>query len=480
MADLSQVQIEQLRSALEPISVPSRSRLATFSNWAETFHCRPERVFQPTTVLQCRQILELARREGARVHPVGVGHSPSDLACTKGWLMRMQGLTGLIEVNHEKSSAAFYAGTILHDIHAELAQTQPPLALPNIGSISDQTIGGLISTASHGSGIHFPVLSKHVKSLTLALPLPGAPVVRASPTEDPELFQASLCGLGATGLLLEVEIEVEAAFRLRETKEAKSVEYVLDNLDEIKGSAQHVRVWWYPDGKGMVVGRADRTYEPAKPSPSLMAHILGYHVTQFFLFVARFIPPFSPFVGWWAWWLSKEDSEVVDDGYKVLNFDCLFPQYALEWAIPAENTKQCLEELRDWIDAEAANPSGLRTHFPVEIRWTCADDIWLSPSYGRETTWIGVVTYRPYGLPVPYRKFQERFAEILASHQGRPHWAKQHALKPKDLEALYPKFNDYRAVLERVDPNHVLRSEYVRRHLEGEPIADRVFKTRAQ
>jgi L-gulonolactone oxidase len=183
------------------------------------------------------------------------------------------------------------------------------------------------------------VLSKHVKSLTLALPLPGAPVVRASPTEDPELFQASLCGLGATGLLLEVEIEVEAAFRLRETKEAKSVEYVLDNLDEIKGSAQHVRVWWYPDGKGMVVGRADRTYEvsrrfviyreqpayfkPAKPSPSLMAHILGYHVTQFFLFVARFIPPFSPFVGRWAWWLSKEDSEVVDDGYKVLNFDCL-------------------------------------------------------------------------------------------------------------------------------------------------------------
>lgn len=53
----------------------------------------------PTTALQCRQILELARREGARVHPVGAGHSPSDLACTNGWLVRMEGLRGTVKVS---------------------------------------------------------------------------------------------------------------------------------------------------------------------------------------------------------------------------------------------------------------------------------------------------------------------------------------------------------------------------------------------
>jgi FAD/FMN-containing dehydrogenase len=160
-----------------------------------------------------------------------------------------------------KKSATFYSGTTLHSIHVDLAAASPPLALPNVGSISDQTIGGLISTASHGSGVNFPVLSQHVLSLTLVLPLPGAPIVRASPTEDVELFKASLCGLGATGLMLEVEIEVEEAFRLRETKEGKGVDHVLDNLDEIKQSAEHVRLWWYPDGQGVVIGRANRTYE---------------------------------------------------------------------------------------------------------------------------------------------------------------------------------------------------------------------------
>lgn len=273
MASLVDTPTDQLRSAVEPISVPSESPQATFSNWANTFVCAPERVFRPTTVLQCRQVLELARREGATVHPVGVGHSPSDLACTKGWLMRMEGLTGTIKVSQHspldakltvqanEKTATFYAGTTLHAIHASLAQANPPVALPNIGSISDQTIGGLISTASHGSGVTFPVLSKHVQSLVIALPQPGIPIVTVSPTNDPELFQASLCGLGATGLLLEIEVEVEPAFRLREKKESRSVDYILEHLDTIKSSAEHVRLWWYPDGKGVVVGRADRTYE---------------------------------------------------------------------------------------------------------------------------------------------------------------------------------------------------------------------------
>ncbi|WWC88457.1 uncharacterized protein L201_003368 [Kwoniella dendrophila CBS 6074] len=476
--DLTSVTTQGLHAALESISIPTSSPQATFSNWAQTFKCKPQRVFAPTTELQCRQIIELARREGARVHPVGVGHSPSDLACTNGWLVKMEGLKGLIKVNHEKLSATFLAGTTLHSVHSTLAHSTPSLALPNIGSISDQTIGGLISTASHGSGVKFPVLSQHVRSLVLVLPLPGAPVVRCSENEDVELFKASLCGLGSTGLMLQVEIEVEHAFRLRETKEPKSVDEVLNNLDEIKSSAEHVRVWWYPDGKGMIVGRANRTYQPAQPTSSLLAHILGFHITQLFLFVSRIFPSFTPLVGKWAWWLANQESDVVDDGYKILNFDCLFPQYALEWAIDASLAKQCLQEMREWLNQEAADHNGLRVHFPIEIRWSAKDDIYLSPSYGRETCWIGVVTYRPYGLAVPYRKFHEKFASLLASHGGRPHWAKQHNLRPKDLEAIYPKFNEFRDVLQRVDPDGILKNENVRRHIDGENVPDRIFKTR--
>lgn len=51
-------------------------------------------------------------------------------------------------------------------------------------------------------------------------------------------------------------------------------------------------------------------------------------------------------------------------------------------------------------------------------------------------------------------------------------------MRPKDVEALYPKFEEFRRVIERVDPEGVLRSEYVKRHIEGEDIAERMFKRR--
>ena len=98
MADLSSVSTTQLQIDLESISVSPQSSQSTFYNWAHTFECRPERVYNPSTIVQCRQILELARREGVTVHPVGVGHSPSDLACTNGWLMKMEGICGTVQV----------------------------------------------------------------------------------------------------------------------------------------------------------------------------------------------------------------------------------------------------------------------------------------------------------------------------------------------------------------------------------------------
>jgi L-gulonolactone oxidase len=70
------------------------------------------------------------------------------------------------------------------------------------------------------------------------------------------------------------------------------------------------------------------------------------------------------------------------------------PQHTTEWAIPFANAPACLRALLDWMDAEAADPRGLRPHFPFEIRFSAADDIWLSPSYGQETCWIGIAQYK--------------------------------------------------------------------------------------
>lgn len=85
---------------------------------------------------------------------------------------------------------------------------------------------------------------------------------------------------------------------------------------------------------------------------------------------------------------------------------------------------------------------------------------------------------RPYGFNTPYRKYFSKFEEVVAKYGGRPHWAKAHDLTPEDMRRLYPRFDDFRRVLEEVDPKGMFRNEYVQRHIMGVDIDRRVFKPR--
>jgi L-gulonolactone oxidase len=81
---------------------------------------------------------------------------------------------------------------------------------------------------------------------------------------------------------------------------------------------------------------------------------------------------------------------------------------------------------------------------------------------------------------VPYRRLFAGFETIVARHGGRPHWAKAHHFTPATLRKLYPHFDDFLRVLRDVDPEGVFRNEYVRRHVLGEEIGERVFKLRPE
>ena len=131
--------------------------------------------------------------------------------------------------------------------------------MPNLGSISEQTLGGALTTATHGSGINYGVISTHV--LALRLLLADGSVVRCSRTEETDLFKASLCGLGCTGLLISVALQVEPAFYLKEVSETIELDEAISKLDELANSGQHVRMWWFPQTDKVRVDTLNRTTE---------------------------------------------------------------------------------------------------------------------------------------------------------------------------------------------------------------------------
>lgn len=97
------VPLHQLYRRLRPITLDRSSSDAVFHNFGRTYRCAPATVFQPETEHQLELILQLSRLERQTVRAVGVGHSPSDLACTSGYMVRMNRMNKIIEVRYRRN-----------------------------------------------------------------------------------------------------------------------------------------------------------------------------------------------------------------------------------------------------------------------------------------------------------------------------------------------------------------------------------------
>ncbi|KAF9281797.1 hypothetical protein BGZ68_006425 [Mortierella alpina] len=425
---------QELRSVLTPGK--------TFENWARTFRCVPEQYYTPSTEEEVIKIIHLARLSGKRVKAIGTGHSPSDLACTDGIMINTDKLNELLHVDKEKMTVTVAAGMKLEKLHKLLELRD--LALSNLGSISDQSVAGAMATATHGTGAEYASLCASVLDLTF-ITATGL-TIYCSKTEKSDIFNAAVCSLGALGIITRMTLQCERAFRLENKQEPAKLDEVLNNLDSIIHSAEHVRLWWYPHTDNVVVWRANRT-------------------------------------------TKSRPIERVDDSVRVFNFDCLFPQYVNEWSIPWSRTAEALRALDQFIEngsvkvesgvgldepTDAKNghalkvvrkEAGLKVHFPIEIRFVKKDDVWLSPAYGVDSCYIGIIMYRPYGKPVPYKRFWAGFEQIMASFEGRPHWAKAHSVSFEGLKQSYPKLAAFSDIRQQLDPEGMFLNDYLRRHL---------------
>lgn len=249
-----------------------------------------------------------------------------------------------------------------------------------------------------------------------------------SRTEEEEVFLAACCGLGSVGIVITVTLLCEPGFRLRENRYACELSQVLENLDVHLQSSDHFRCLWYPHTDTAVCFHLTRT-EQEITKPSLLSRLhhwlveygFGYYGMEFLLYLSMWFPSWVPWLN--SLFLSAifaPRRERVDVSYRVFNYECRFRQHVNEWSIPREHTALALWKLKEWIDT---TPNAY-VHIPVEIRFVRADDIYLSPAFGRDSCYINVIMYRPYGRKVAYERYWAAYESIMRGLGGRPHWAK--------------------------------------------------------
>jgi xylitol oxidase len=94
-----------------------------------------------------------------------------------------------------------------------------------------------------------------------------------------------------------------------------------------------------------------------------------------------------------------------------------------------------------------------------EIRTVRADDLWLSTSYGTDAVGLHF-TWRP-DEPAVRRLLPEIEAALPSS--ARPHWGKVFTLPGEEVRARYPRWADFAALRDRLDPGRKFVNEYLER-----------------
>ncbi|MEU6000728.1 MULTISPECIES: D-arabinono-1,4-lactone oxidase [unclassified Streptomyces] len=428
---------------------------AAWRNWAGTVSARPAREVTPASVDELTAALRQAKDDGLRVKPVGTGHSFTAAAATDGLLIRPDLLTGIRRIDREAGTVTVEAGTPLKRLNAALAREG--LSLTNMGDIMEQTVSGAISTGTHGTGRDSASISAQITALELVTA--DGTVLTCSEKENPEVFAAARIGIGALGVISAITFAVEPVFFLTAREEPMTFDKVTSEFDALYAENEHFEFYWFPHTGNCTTKRNNRSAGPEDPPGRISAfvedEILSNGLFQVVNSVGRAVPATIPGI-------AKISSKALsartytDIPYKVFTSPRRVRFVEMEYAVPREALVETLRELKAMVER-----SNLRISFPVEVRTAPADDITLSTASGRDSAYIAVHMYRG----TPYQAYFTAAERIFTAHEGRPHWGKLHTRDAEYFARAYPRFAEFTALRDRLDPDRMFGNAYLRRVL---------------
>jgi FAD-linked oxidoreductase len=433
------------------------ARTGVWRNWGRSESIRPQRIERPATPEAVQRAVTAAAKQGMRVKAIGAGHSFTAISAAPGVLLDLESLTGVLDIDLELGRVTLAAGTHLHQLPALLRPHG--LALQNMGDIDRQTIAGATSTGTHGTGGSFGGLATQIVALTLVTG--EGEVLRISETENAELLPAARLGLGALGVILDVTLQCVPAFLLQAVERPEPLQDTLDGYLDRSAAEDHFEFYWFPHTETALTKTNTRlplTEQRAPLSPvgrwmddELLANGLYRGVCAVGTVVPAIVPPFSRLAQ-----RLTGNRDFTDHSPKVYVTNRTVRFREMEYAIPREAVPEALAEVKALIEKR-----GWRISFPIEVRSAAADENWLSTAYGRETGYIAVHRY--------YREDPSAYfhavEEIMMAHGGRPHWGKMHYRDAESLRTVYPRFDDFLAARDRLDPGRRFENAYLRRVL---------------
>ena len=155
---------------------------AHWRNWGGNQECAAEAVDHPVDEAELVASVKAAAAAGQTVKAVGSGHSFTDIACTYGRRLELDGYNQILSVDRDRLQVTVQAGVTIQQLNRRLAELG--WALPNLGDIEYQTISGAVSTASQSATNAVSTAAKSVQSSAKQACLAAAQNVPAGNARD--------------------------------------------------------------------------------------------------------------------------------------------------------------------------------------------------------------------------------------------------------------------------------------------------------
>ncbi|MBO0776226.1 MAG: FAD-binding protein [Actinobacteria bacterium] len=412
------------------------------ANWAGNVVFSAGDVHRPRSVTALQALVARSRR----VRALGTGHSFSPIADTPGTLVATADLPPLVEIDSERATVLTGGGVRYGDLARRLHAAG--YALANLGSLPHISVAGACATASHGSGDANGGLATAVSGLELVTA--AGDLVTVSREADGDRFRGAVVGLGSLGIVTALTLDLVPAFEVRQhVYEGLPAAELPAHFGEIFASAYSVSVFtdWQGD-RHRQLWLKQRTLDPAPAAPGR-----GWHGARPATGPVNPVPGMDPVnctaqmgvPGPWHERLPHFRPDFVPSSGEELQSEYLLPRRAT----------------RPALAALASLAGRLAPALQIcEIRTVAPDDLWLSPSYQRDTVALHFTWVRDEAAVAPAIGAVE---SELAPLGARPHWGKLTTVAPAGVSGQYPRWEDFAALLAEFDPAGKFRNDYIDR-----------------
>jgi len=462
--------------------------------------CDPLRLSRPESLEELVELVREAESASVTVRAVGSGHSWSDVALTAGFLVEPGGLARPLALEPEllrdevdpERLARCEAGIRLRELNRHL--DTEGRALLQMGGYDAQTVAGVLSTSTHGSGIDLGPICDFVRSLDVVAS--GGAVYRIEPADgptDPEAyaarhpdralvqddrwFDAARVGMGCLGAIYSVLLEVCPRYWLREVRTLRPWGELREELRgrELIARHRHFEVYVSPysleDEDSCLVTTRDPTDEPARrprdrERNSIPEFVAGLSITPHVLnLIFDLRPALTPRLLERALG-ALADEEYTNLSFRVLNIGTanLLPAYSSEIGVPVDAHGSHIEAVEriKRIAARRREIGSVYHTSPISLRFVRSSSAFMSMMEGRDTMMIELIqatrTEGGFELLAAYE-------EALYDLGGRPHWGQVNTLTGSHdlIRSLYPRLDDWLEIHGRLNASGVFDSPFSKR-----------------